>query len=96
MALNSCVGTDFQQGLWVFILLLTNLSFTSQIQYKKSFRLIIRKPMHMIKHLFRATEFPFSIGIDVLISEQSQRTRRQEAVMLTTLWPTLVRHCIKK
>ena len=68
MAQNSCVGTEFQQGLWVFIILLTNLSFKSQTQ-RKSFTLIIRKPMQMIKCLYRATEFPFSIGIDAYISE---------------------------
>lgn len=69
MALNSCVGIDFQQGLWVFILLLSNFSFKSQIQHKKSFRLIIRKFMHMVKCLSRATELPFSIIIEAYISE---------------------------
>lgn len=69
MSLNSFVGTDFQQGLWVFRLLLTNLSFKSQIQRKKSFRLIIRKSMHIVKCLYRATEFQFSIGIDAYVSE---------------------------
>lgn len=67
MSLNSFVGTDFQQGLWVFRLLLTK--FKSQIQHKKSFRLIIRKSMHIVKCLYRATEFQFSIGIDAYVSE---------------------------